>query len=77
MPVIIIEAAVVRATQDLRVVVAESETEDAEAGASWRSEGQLQVVLICVRGEADLVKVLTPGGVHQPVSSMTHGHVQH
>ena len=46
MPVINIEAAVVRATQDLRVVVAEGETEDAEAGASWRSEGQLQVFLI-------------------------------
>ena len=80
MPVKNVETPVVGAAQDLRVVVAEGDAEDAELEA-WRSQGQLQVRLVLVRGgrggETDLVEVVTPGGVHQPVSGMTHCHVQH
>ena len=58
MPVKNVETPVVGAAQDLRVVVAEGDAEDAELEA-WRSQGQLQVRLALVRGgrggETDLV----------------------
>ena len=80
LPVENVETAVIGAAEDLRVVVAEGDAEDAELEA-WRSQGQLQVRLVLVRGgrggETDLVEVVTPRGVHQPVSGMTHCHVQH
>ena len=79
LPVKNVETAVIGAAQDLRVVVAEGEAEDAEPEESWRRQGELQVgqVVVSVRGEADQVEVVTPGGVDQPVSSMTDSHVQH
>ena len=41
LPVKNVETAVIGAAQDLRVVVAEGEAEDAEPEESWRSQGQL------------------------------------
>ena len=74
LPVENVETAVIGAAEDLRVVVAEGDAEDAELEA-WRSQSQLQVGR--GRVKTDLVEVVTPGGVHQHVSCVAHSNVQY